>query len=64
VSVSFQFFSVFSNQRRGRLLLANEDAGFVVEGKKSEKLQSELQTGRRDQSALAPRQRLMDEASQ
>jgi hypothetical protein len=45
-------------------LLANEDAGSVVEGKKSEKLQTELQTGRRDQSALAPRQRLRDEASQ
>jgi hypothetical protein len=30
-------------------LLANEDAGSVVEGKKSEKLQTELQTGRRDQ---------------
>ena len=29
-----------------------------------EKLQTELQTGRRDQSALAPRQRLRDEASQ
>jgi len=45
-------------------LLANEDAGSVVEGKKSEKLQTELQTGRRDQSTLAPKQRLSDEASQ
>jgi len=34
-------------------LLTNEDAGFVVEGEKSEKLQTELQTGRTDQSALA-----------
>jgi hypothetical protein len=33
-------------------LLANEDAGFVVEGKKSEKLQTELQTGRRISSCL------------
>jgi hypothetical protein len=45
-------------------LLANEDAGSVVEGRKSEKLQNELQTGRRDQSTLAPKQRLTDEASQ
>jgi hypothetical protein len=45
-------------------LLANEDAGSVVEGKKSEKLQTELQTGRMDQSTLAPKQRLRDEASQ
>jgi hypothetical protein len=45
-------------------LLANEDAGSMVEGKKSEKLQTELQTSRRDESALAPRQRLRDEASQ
>jgi hypothetical protein len=45
-------------------LLANEDAGSVVEGKKSEKLQTELQTGRRGQSTLAPKQRLRDEASQ
>jgi hypothetical protein len=45
-------------------LLANEDAGSVVEGKKSGKLQTELQTGRMDQSALAPKQLLRDEASQ
>jgi len=63
-SVSFQLFRVFSNQRLGRSLLANEDAGSVVEGKKSEKLRTELQTGRRDQSTLAPKQLLRDEASQ
>jgi hypothetical protein len=44
--------------------VANEDAGSVVEGKKSEKLQTELQTGRRDQSTLALTQLLRDEASQ
>jgi hypothetical protein len=36
----------------------------VVEGKKSEKLQTELQTGGRDQFTLAPKQQLRDEASQ
>jgi hypothetical protein len=46
------------------VIAGNEDAGSVVEGKKSEKLQTELQTGRRDQSTLAPKQRLRDEASQ
>jgi len=34
-------------------LLANEDAGSVVEGKKSEKPQTELQTGRK----ISPRLR-------
>jgi hypothetical protein len=34
-------------------LLANEDAGSVVEGKKSEKLQTELQTG----AGISPRLR-------
>jgi hypothetical protein len=61
--------SILMGERSGLLtriaeLQANEDAGSVVEAKKSEKVQTKLQTGRRDQSTLAPKQRLRDEASQ